>query len=117
MGLSNKGDSIVVFTLVTFFFIFFFIFLVYFPRWVYLTIKNNKTAPGCTDISNWFHQGLDATGSMVRRRRNRAQEEAGRSRTKDIEMGDVLQSSSQGRVVVTLPGRAKISDRRFPGMI
>ncbi|ESZ94883.1 hypothetical protein SBOR_4759 [Sclerotinia borealis F-4128] len=117
MGLSNKGDSIVVFTLVTFLFIFISIFLIYAPRWVYLKIKNHKKTPSRTEMGNWFQQGVNATVSIMRRR-DKVEQEARTRRTRlediieDIEMGDMSDTSSQGKVVVTLPERARVSGGR-----
>ncbi|KAF7909295.1 uncharacterized protein EAF01_003013 [Botrytis porri] len=91
MGLSNKGDSIVVFTLVTFFFIFLSIFLIYVPR--------------RREMKTWFQRGVEITASIGRR--NEVERDARASRFEDIEMGDMSGVMSanvrRGAVVVAMP--------------
>ncbi|EDN95788.1 predicted protein [Sclerotinia sclerotiorum 1980 UF-70] len=127
MALSNKGDSIIVFTLVTFFSTFFIFFLLYVPRWIYLSLKVHKKIPPIrSEMKQWFERGVEATYlSMGRRKRvgndtRRARIEDG---FRDIELGDISRDAlggkirGRGRVVVALPQRAVVSGERLPGQI
>ncbi|KAF7862500.1 hypothetical protein EAF04_007373 [Stromatinia cepivora] len=122
MALSNKGDSVVLFTLVTFLFLFLFIFLIYVPRWIYLSLKNHKKTPSRTEMKQWFEEGVEATVSSVGRRK-RVENDARRARTEDgfqdIELGDISGGEIRGRgkVVVALPQRAMVSGEGLPGQI
>ncbi|QSZ36924.1 hypothetical protein DSL72_009014 [Monilinia vaccinii-corymbosi] len=89
MGLS-KVEHIVIFTLLTFFFIFLFIFLLFAPRLIYLRMKEHATIPSHTDVDDWVQQGVDATSSVLRRRRTGGQGQASRARPEDVETGVCL---------------------------
>ncbi|KAJ8069524.1 hypothetical protein OCU04_003175 [Sclerotinia nivalis] len=126
MALSNKGDSVVLFTLVTFLFIFLFIFSIYVPRWIYLSLKKHKKTPSRTEMKQWFEQGVEATISSMGRKK-RVENDARRTRTadgfQDIELGNMSgdmsggQIRGRGRVVVALPQQAMVSGKRLPGQI
>ncbi|KAF7922131.1 uncharacterized protein EAE98_008342 [Botrytis deweyae] len=119
MGLSNKGDSIVVFTLVTFFVIFLSIFLIYVPRYIFLKIKNHKKTPSRTEMKTWFQRGVEITASIGRR--NKVERDARTARFEDIEMGDISGVTSanvrRGAVLVALPEQARVSGERLPNVI
>ncbi|KAF5877117.1 uncharacterized protein Bfra_001479 [Botrytis fragariae] len=119
MGLSNKGDSIAVFTLVTFFFIFLSIFLIYVPRYIFLKIKNHKRTPSRTEMKSWFQRGVEITASIGRR--NKMERNTRAARFEDIELGDILGVTSanvrRGAVVVALPEQARVSGERLPNVI
>ncbi|KAF7900127.1 hypothetical protein EAF00_004463 [Botryotinia globosa] len=119
MGLSSKGDSIAVFTLVTFFFIFLSIFLIYVPRYILLKIKNHKKTPSRTEMKTWFQRGVEITASIGRR--NKVERDARTTRFEDIEMGDISGVTSanvrRGAVVVATPEQARVSGERLPSVI
>lgn len=72
-------------------------------------------------MGNWFQHGVEATTSIGRRNRVEPQaqqvQQARRDSFEDIELGDMSEIFSQGRVVVALPERARVSGGRLLGAI